>query len=198
MPPPASQQRRTRDKVFPFITLLVAALWAFGAQSVAKHVKSMNSVRVIGMLMSPGPDQQQNAQPFSPGKSLFQRPPPIGSPQAERQARQRTESLRKQQEQIAYVEATVFVWERIMYALAGFLTLVGLFSLRGQLVRLLHLLAAASLLLSPAITITALYLLVDPSRGAMPPLSPWTYIIITATQSAYGFILLVAYTRKPR
>jgi NADH:ubiquinone oxidoreductase subunit K len=176
----------------------VAALWAGSAQYIADYVRTMNSARLIGMLMTSGMDPQEDEESALPGRSLFQRPPPAGSPQAERRAQQRRENLEQQQKQIAYVEVVVFIWERIMYAVAGFLALVGLFSLRGKTVRLLHLLAAGCLLLSPAITLIAMSLLINPERGGMPPLSLWTYVIVIATQSTYGLVLLAAYTRKPQ
>ncbi len=189
----------SRRRVIPLVTLLVAAGWAWGAWRVAGHVKSANFARIIAAAMTGSLTQDlESGSTVSPGHSLtlpLMPPPPPMTP-AERQELRR-EALR-QREAIAYVEVCVAIWERAMYAVAGLLAVAALVSWATGRTRPIHLVAAAVILASTVATLIALHLLVDPQRGAMPPLSTWTDVIVAVTQGGYGVVLIAAFIRPPR
>ena len=102
------------------------------------------------------------------------------------------------QNQIAWVEGTVFVWQKIMYGLAISLGSLALLAAMTRWVRLMHLIAAGLIFLCTAATLVAMRLMIHPDYGGMDPLSIWSYVIVAGVQSAYGFILLIAFARPRR
>ncbi len=98
----------------------------------------------------------------------------------------------------AYTEAVVHLWERAMFAVAGGVGLTGLASLLTRRKRPCHLIAAALILASTGATLIGLALLVDPERGALPPLPVRLYFYVGIIQSAYGWVLLALHARPGR
>ena len=183
--------RPRRDWIFAVLTLVIALGWAFGTDIVAGHVKTMNSARFLGAVMTGSITDQPTVPrlrsnqliPFAPA------PPPGRTPED-------IEAFKKNQEQIAYTEGVVYVWETFMYWMVRFLVMVGVVSLLAGWARGLHLTAAVVILLSTAATLIGFNFLIDPEKGGMPRLSIWTHIIVAAVQSAYGLVLVIAFARK--
>ncbi len=93
------------------------------------------------------------------------------------------------------VETVVYVWERMMYAIAGMLALAAIISWATRRPRGPHLVAATVALLGTCATLGAMVYLSHPKGGGLPPLPMRTYALTGIALSAYAFVALAAYLR---
>jgi len=183
--------RRVRDRVFPILTLVVALAWALSTWKISRHMGSINFARTLLAAMTPQTPGTQPAVRLPPNP-LF----PVGPAVALPRDKPETEVSRRSPPPFFYVEGVVYVWEKVMYGVAGLLGLVGILSLSRRLVRGLHLIAGGVILLSTVGTLVGMYLLSAPDKGGLQPLWIGTHILVALVQSAYGVAVLLAFARR--
>jgi len=210
--PSCHRKRRLRDRLFACLSLLVAAVWVGGTWWTATHVREYSSSRAVGGLIVAGMVGRAAPHPAGErqGSEVMGLPwlrfpaIPQSAPADSESAGTETSSelshpdlpmlpLDQLTSATAYAEVVVYVWERVMYTVAGVLVLAavaGLFTLWG---RGSHLAAAAAILLSTAGTLVGMRLLVSPEGAAFHPLPLESYLLAGVGQSLYGLVLLIAF-----
>jgi len=178
---PVRNRWRLRDRVLVVLTAALAAACPWLANEVSqRQVMTPNAARALGMLFAgsamsvPADDQDGD------GELSFR------------------EFMAAQERQLGAVEAIVVVWRWIMWSVGGLLGVLALLAAITERCRLWLLMAGGVILLSTVASILAMRMLIHPDYGGMPPLSPWSHVIVASVQSLFGFVLLIAYWRKPR
>jgi hypothetical protein len=204
-------QRQLRDRLFPWLSILVAGACAWGTGEVAHRVREYNSNRAVGGLLVASMMSGAATRPASGVPAVHPRtglpwisfpPAPASMPGGPSPARDSDRPglppvlpVRELTRATASAEGIILVWERIGQATAALLLLAGLSGLVTRRVRAAHLVVAAVLLAGTVATLAAMRLLVDPARGAFHPLPAQSYVLAALIQSAYGWILLAAFAR---
>ena len=161
----------------------MAWAYAWAAQYISQeYVLTPNSARFLVMMLTP--------PTTDPGMAPQEAPPPFSS-SAPLQARHLMER------QIGAVEVIVQVWQRMMWGLTGLLALTALLAAATGWGRFFHLVAAAGILLSAIGTLVAMRLLISQSYGGMDPLPIRSHVYVGLGQSAYAWLLLLAFARRP-
>ena len=208
MAPRGSRARRRRDRVFPGVTLAVAAAWCGASWYVGGEVGRANLARGLvalytGGMAAPqtGPSSQPESSsdtipdpssgPATPMPSLFSLPP-VGADA------ERPEWLTDLPGQVVRGDVMIQAWRVGMYVVGAFLAAMAGVSLWTGRPRWPHLIAAGLILASTGGTLVAIHFLADPDVGGLPPLyRSWT-MSAAGIQSAYGVVLLIAFARKRR
>ena len=192
---------RLRDRIFIVLTANVAWLGAWQAYEVSQeYVLDASSARRYLMLASPSfrdillfpslflrPESQPTSRPASRSAAHDELSP-----------REILDAYNELDRQDAAIQVIVTVWRRIIWGVAGFVGLTALLAAVTQMSRLFHLLAAGVILLSTMVTLVGMSFLIDPDYGGMEPLAWRWYFCVAAIQSAYGFMLLLAFARNPK
>lgn len=178
---------RLRDRLFVVLTAHVAwaLAWATPWLIEQSQILKINSARAFLLMLIPV-EQPQHARPGAG-------PANPGSEAGGITAEELGKLIKRQ---IPAVEATVFVWRRIMWGVAGFVGLAALLAAVTGWSRFFHLLTAVVILLSTATTLIAMQLLIHPDYGGMAPLPLRSHIYVGLGQSAYGWLLLIAFARR--
>lgn len=210
-----TNRRRLRDRVLPWITLLVAVGWVVAARQIAPRVREYNANRAfLGAMTAamvgsrpatasapavsprtglpwisfpPAPDSQPS-EPSAASASTTPGGPSALAPLPPDQLIRAT----------AFAESAVYVWERLVYGVAVAAALAAVVGTLFGRVRIPHLLAAAAMCLGTLGTLIVMGLLVDPARGAFHPLGLEAHLLAALAGLLYPLVLLIAFARKPR
>ncbi|HSW46766.1 MAG TPA: hypothetical protein VLM89_14485 [Phycisphaerae bacterium] len=184
---------RRRRIAFAVLTVAMAVPWVLWSHLAAGHVRRTNTTRVMAEAMFGGHganDQRQSPlqsllRPRLPSSALTTTAPPAGSSDLGRRA--------------GWVELVAWYWERGMYCVGAGLIIAGVLAAAfTRWSRAVQILAGLAILAATAATLVGLNTLSRPSLGDLPPLSPWTYVIVGTTQSGYGWVLLLVHLRRSR
>jgi hypothetical protein len=189
---------RWRDRVFPWLTLIVAAFWVHSGRQWAPQMRESNSARLMCSLFVGGMGIGSSAADSNSGLLpsfglLASASHSTATASGERKAPTVYANLHHSSKM---VETTVYAWERMMYGVAGLLVVAALASWVTRRARMAHLVAAVTMLLGTAATLAAMRWIEHPSGGNMPPLPIRQYLLAGSTLSAYAWVLLVAFARR--
>jgi hypothetical protein len=167
-----------RDRAFAILTANMAVVFALaGWYGSEQYVLKVNSSRVLGL-----------AALSLKTKILASRPRTDET--AETHHEDEGVTLEKQ---IGVTAVIAYVWKYLMYVVAAILEAAAVMSATTHYARGALRIAGWVILFSTLCTLVATTLLVNPSYGGMPPLSPRSYIYAALLQGGYGLILLLAY-----
>ena len=194
---------RLRDRLLVTLTAALAVGWVFLAHEASqRYVLTANSARVMGLLLIPPrslSDVKSRATTASSPSLAVTIPgmnPPETADEEETTAAMTAAQMRKLiRQQIPAVEVIVHIWRWAMWGVGGWLGLMSLLAAISSRARPFMLMAVGVILLSTIASLVAMRLLIDPDYGGMPPLLIWSYIIVAAGQSAWAWVLLIAYRR---
>ena len=231
----ARRRARRRTRRMAFFTLLVAGFYLFGTDLILNGgdrwhlnwdgIRHTNAVRAVVIHFFPLPSAQTKPDEQRRGVDILTQlgsppPRPGSAPTLSPEQRQAYErGLRE----LAAVEGTAWVWERVMWALCTLLVAVALLSWVTPWGRLFHLLGAAAIIVVTFFSLACLrYLELPDSRGqslwplslqayaalmekwdlpeggGLPPLLPRTYLALAAILSTYGWVLVGVFARRIR